>query len=406
MLFCSVLAVGTNACSGLLDVSLPGRITDESLNDPKLAPTLAASVVADAECAFDTYAVGAAFLSDQFLAASGALGARLWGTKHIPDGGYGQVCGQLGAYSPLHIARVLSENIRARLDQWTDAEAGIELAPLKAKVAVYGAYTYLFLGEGYCQMRLDASGTIITPAAVLAVAETKFTEALSLAQAADSADLMTLAYAGRARVRLDLGKNADATADADQVPAGWARFVTRDINDGTRFNSLWLFLTEGYSGSVAPEYRDLHVAGTPDPRVVVKAGPESGFGLPATGFDGTTPLYVVTNKNTSRSSPERLASSVEAQLIKAEALGGSEAIAIIDARRDALGLPHYPGATDPASVTALILDERNREFFMEGGQRINDLLRYHIPWKTGKDQYGDNYGPTTCLPLAKQEGGS
>jgi hypothetical protein len=131
------------------------------------------------------------------------------------------------------------------------------------------------------------------------------------------------------------------------------------------------------------------------------AGPD--VGLPPKAFDGVTDLYVVTNKNFSRADPMRLASYVEAQLIRAEALGGAQAVSIINARRDQLQLDEYTGPTDDASITALILDERNREFFMEGGQRYNDLLRYSIPWKVGNDQNGVPYGTTTCMPLPLSE---
>jgi hypothetical protein len=68
-----------------------------------------------------------------------------------------------------------------------------------------------------------------------------------------------------------------------------------------------------------------------------------------------------------------------------------------------LNLPPYTGPTDAASITALVLEERNREFFMEGGHRLNDLLRYSIPWKVGNDQNGAPYGPTTCMPLPETE---
>ena len=99
----------------------------------------------------------------------------------------------------------------------------------------------------------------------------------------------------------------------------------------------------------------------------------------------------------------RLASSIESELIRAEALLGGTAVGIVNGRRAQLGLPDYTGPTDSASVIALVLDERNREFFMEGGQRYNDLLRYNIPWKVGNDQNGNPYGPTTCMPLPLNE---
>jgi hypothetical protein len=84
-------------------------------------------------------------------------------------------------------------------------------------------------------------------------------------------------------------------------------------------------------------------------------------------------------------------------------LKGATAAGIINARRAQLQLPQYTGPTDDVSIMALVLDERNREFFMEGGQRYNDLLRFKIPWKLGNDQNGVPYGKTTCMPLPLNE---
>src|SRR5690606_25993805 len=193
-------------------------------------------------------------------------------------------------------------------------------------------------------------------------------------------ELLNLAYTGRARIRLDLGNKAGAAADAALVTPGFEFYATRGSDAQARYNDAYYAMSELGNASVAPEYRNLEINGAPDPRVEVAFGPD--VGLADIAFDGVTPLYVVTNKNFSRSDPMRVASYVEAQLIRAEALGGQEAVDIINARRNQLGLDPYTGGTDDASITALILDERNRELFMEGGHRLNDLLRYNIPWKT------------------------
>ncbi len=222
-----------------------------------------------------------------------------------------------------------------------------------------------------------------------------------MAPGAAQAELLNLAYVGRARVRLDRKNFAGAAADAALVAPGFEFMVTRSVDAQTRFNDAFLAMTEQRHSSVDPQYRSLTVGGVPDPRVQVAAGP--AVGMPAKAFDGVTDLYVITNKNFSRADPMRLASYIEAQLIRAEALGGTEAVDIINARRAQLQLPLYTGATDAASIQALVLDERNRELFMEGGHRHNDLLRFNIPWKVGNDQNGVPYGTTTCLPLPDAE---
>jgi len=399
----------TVGCKDILKVDLPGRIQTKLLDDPTAAPTLAGSVVADFECAYSNYVTSTATLSDEFLGASGNLQAEEWGTRKIIDTDVSNEQGQCGAgygaYTPLQVARFQADSILARLEGWTDEQAHVPLAPLRARVATYGAYTYTLLGEGFCAMRLNGEHAIHTPQEVLAMAEDKFTHALDLIAAmddgADKSALLNLASVGRARTRLDLGDAAGAESDAALVTPGFEFFVTRSVDAQTRLNTAWQQMVSIGNTSVATEYRHLTVGGVDDPRVPVAAGPDVGESAKA--FDGVTDLYVLTNKNFSGGDPMRLASYVEAQLIRAEVLGGSQAVTIINARRTQLSLPQYSGATDPASITALILDERNREFFMEGGQRYNDLLRYDIPWKVGNDQNGNPYGSTTCMPLPQSE---
>jgi hypothetical protein len=411
----AVLGLG---CSDILNVELPGKIPTELLNDPTAAPTLAASVVADFECGFSNYVNSTTTLSDQFLGASGNLNAKNWGTKKIYEDDTGNETtgcdGSFGAYTPLQTARFQANGIGTRLRGWTDSMAQVPLAPLRARVAVFGAYAHIFLGEGYCGMRFDQEMQIRTPQQVLAITEAKFDTALTLVNAISPVTrndtlqrdaLLNLVHVGRARVRLDRRDKPGAAADAALVTPGFEYFVTRSADADSRVNDAFFAMTESRHSSVDPQYRNLMVGGVVDPRVQVVTGPAAGASppLPAKAFDGVTDLYVVTNKNFSRSDPMRLASSIESELIRAEAALGATAVAIINARRTALGLPNYAGATDSASVTTLILNERNAEFFMEGGQRFNDLLRYSIPWKVGNDQNGNPYGTTTCMPLPLNE---
>ncbi len=403
------LALLAWGCSDILEVELPGRIPSELLNDPATASTQAASVVADFECAFSNYVSSTSTLSDQFLGASGNLNAKNWGTKKIYEDDTANETtgcdGSYGAYTPLQTARFQANDVGARLQGWTDAQANVPLAPLRARVAALGAYTYTLLGEGYCAMRFDREMQILTPQQVLAIAEAKFDTALTLVNAmsagAAQTELLNLVHVGRARVRLDRHDRAGAAADAALVTAGFEYVVTRSVDADTRWNDAWYAMAELGHTSVDPQYRNLTVGGTPDPRVQVAFGPT--VGMDTLAFDAVTQLYVVTNKNFSRADPMRLASSIESELVRAEAALGTTATGIINARRTQLGLPNYAGATDSASVTALILDERNREFFMEGGQRYNDLLRYNIPWKVGNDQNGNPYGTATCMPLPLNE---
>ena len=147
LLIASVLATFFAAgCSDILKVELPGRIPTDLLGDPITAPTLAASVVADFECAFSNYVASTSILSDQFLGASGNLSAKNWGTKKINEDDTSNeqtsCAGSLGAYTPLQTARFQADDILARLQGWTDAQSPVPLAPLRARVAAFGAYAF------------------------------------------------------------------------------------------------------------------------------------------------------------------------------------------------------------------------------------------------------------------------
>src|SRR5687767_2784629 len=214
------LPLGAGACNDILDVHVPGRVQEEALNDPALAPTIVASVIADFECAWNNYVAAAALISDEFIQASGNLNQRNWGSRRIvaddANMAQGSCRSQYGIYTTLQTARFQAEDAFVRLEKLTDAQVPnrpVFLATVKA----YAAYALLALGEGFCEMAIDG-GPLMTPTEVLQLAETRFTEAIALATAANNQDILNMALAGRARVRLDLGNHAGALADARLIP--------------------------------------------------------------------------------------------------------------------------------------------------------------------------------------------
>lgn len=427
-----LLAAATTGCdlSRILEVRLPGRVAESALEDPDLAKVLVNGVIADLECAWNTYSAAASHHSDEWIPASGNLNMRNWGQRKIraDDFGLGQgTCDfNYGVYLPLHTARFQAKDVFERLDRFDPAKVP-DKTKLQATVRAYGAFALVALGEGFCEATIDG-GPVLTPAKVLAEAEKWFSEAIDLATQAGDADILNMARVGRARVRVDLKKWSEVIPDASAVPPGYLKNVTRDTNRQRRWNYLFEYLVStagGFNrhGSVADHFRNLTVnsagehtrgSGTPDPRVRV-------FTNNALAFDFST-IHWTTDKYRSRSDPLPLATYKEAQLYLAEAyaqLGQlANAVAIIDARHAAAGLPAWAAGTTATKdqVIAHILDERARELFVEGGHRLNDMLRYrNTPFKipflgepgsihpNGVDQTGDTYGDTTCLPLPAVE---
>lgn len=416
-----MLALFTAACDvdSLLDVELPGVVPADALDNPSLIATLVESVISDFECAWDGYAAAAAVHSDEFIGASGNLLNKQWGTRQITSsngnlatGGCG---GTYGTYAPLHTARFQAEDVFRRLGT-VDATAVPDKVEFQATVRAYGAYALVGLGEGFCEMAIDG-GSLIQPAQVLDSAQAKFTEAIEFATEAGTSEILNLARAGRARVRLDREDFAGAIADAELIPSAFTAVATRDGSDSRRYNRHFEAVNDPNAdrhASIADDYRDVRFKGIKDPRIVA-----SFSGL--NSFDNVTPHWSHT-KTTGRDTGVPLASYKEAQLIIAEASARSgdlgRARQILAARHTAVGLPQYDAAelATEEQVIRVVIEERRRDLFVEGAWRLNDMLRfrgtpYEIPFlgepgsihPDGFDQTGQRYGTTTCLPLPDAE---
>ena len=413
------LSFTTSACSDILDVHVPGRVQEEALNDPALAATMVASVVADFECAWNNYVAAAALIGDEFIQASGNLNQRNWGSRRItadePTMAQGTCRTQYGIYTTLQTARFQADDAFKRLEKFTDAQV-TNRTLLMATVKAYGAYALLALGEGFCQMALDG-GPLMTPKEVLALAETRFTEAIALATTANNQDILNMALAGRARVRLDLGNFVGALADAKLIPATYVKNATRDETDTRRYDALCEHITcaTNRHATVAPNYRAVTWAGVPDPRVAVSTRNQLAF-------DNAQIHYFPTNKHTSRAFPVAITSFKEARLIVAEASARTNDLTtarqLINAMHTAAGIPGYDAGNTATQneVITQVIEERRREMFAEGGHRLNDHLRFAgtpfaIPFKgeagsihpTGVDATGIPYGDTKCFPLPTVE---
>ena len=399
LLFIACAALGLGACSEPLEVDFPGRIPTEQLDDPSLAPVLANSVLGDFECAFSNYTAASAFQSDEFETSNSNLPGRLWGERGISAADDWYVTYQCedtglawGLQRPLHTARFQAEQIFAKLDTWTDEQVANRTL-LKAQVRTYGAYSYVLFGETFCSVSFDG-GDEQPPSAALAIAETQFAEAIALAQQAGNADILNLARVGLARAKMNLKKWDEAAAAAQLVPSGYRRDVTRGADNSRRWNDINRSVAEVGGYIVADVYRTMN-----DPRVLVA---DAGRG----SFIPSNRLWITT-KYTTNASPIRLASYQEAQLILAEALieqnQVSEGMTVINAGRAAVGLGPLSAGTQ-AEARAHLIEERRKELSFEGGHRLNDLLRFDIPWKIGANVYtGNPYGVTTCWPYPLKE---
>ena len=376
------LCIMLGACD--LAVELPGDITAVELEQPEDLPLLVTSADGVFECAYQQYVLLSAQLIDEFNSGGSDGSYYIYDQREVTPAtaGYssnGCPGGQLsGLYTPLSQARWFADSNLARAQ-----EAGSQ--DLIARSAVAAGYAYTLFGEGFCSAAFDG-GPEQSPPQVLELAESRFSTAISSA----SGELLTLAYLGRARARLDMGDLAGAVSDAQQVPDGFVYYATRSPADGSRQNHLYGSNWIDRNIEVDVPFWNLEWQGVPDPRVeLVRTG--------NTGRNGLTP-EVLQTKYPDYGADIPVGRYTEALLIIAEAMGGQTAVDNINELHGRAGLP--PFASNAADeIMDHVYEERRRELFLEG-HRMNDMLRLNIPFPSGADPFNDRrYGNTTCFPL-------
>jgi hypothetical protein len=397
----ALLAGALSACDTerLLQVDAPSRVPAGLFDDPKQAALMVNSAASDFECALGSFVLIEGVISDEL--ADAQLGAAGWPyDRRDADTQTGGLYGtgscdsnQLpGLYTPLSTARWSAENAITKLQAWTDAQVP-DRTKLIATAALYDGFSYAALGMSMCQASFDLQAPI-DQKAMFAEAEKRFGVALDAATKANLPNVVNAALVGRARVRLFQGNLQGAADDATKVPKGFALNATAASDDNRRYNRVYAATTQYGFYTVETGARALTTEGAPDPRAAVAR-------TSTRAADAKSTIYGVT-KYSADESEIPIARYEEAQLILAEARGGAQAVAIVNALRDAAALPHYTGATDAESVKQLIIAERQRALFVEGFRNY-DIQRFKIPFSpapgTAYPNKGGTYGSTTCLPL-------
>jgi hypothetical protein len=422
-----VLTLSLSACDGLLDVEIPGQLAAEDITKPSLIGIMINSVQADFECAYSNYAAFVGLFTDEWMSASSFgpgpeavdKGEQVVAERGNVDCEESFMSSTSGHYLPLHVARVQGESVFEIISNHDDALVPNKSSVL-ATIQAYTGYALTALGESFCTMALD-EGPLMQPDAVLALAEGKFTSAITLA--GGDADIVNWATLGRARVRLTLGKTAEALTDAMSIPAGFVKNVTRGTSPARVVNTHWSGNTNGRFWTLDVSYLTGSVTGGLFRATggLMVSGVNGVTGLPETmvdtrlvgvdeevfGHDAQSPLWSTT-KYANADDPIPLATWEEAQLIMAEVQGGQDAVDAINRLRDAAPggpLPHFV-STVAAEIRAEWLEERRRILFGQGS-RLADILRYPEfdlpsglrPYKP-VNSYNELY---TCLPLPQEE---
>jgi hypothetical protein len=393
-------------CSDLLSVEAPSRIPAKELDSPAKAALRLNGVVANFECALGSFAVMSGLIGGELSDITQTAARWSYERRAVSpnDAIYAtNGCASLGLYTPLSTTRWQAEDVLAALERWSDAEVPERTAKI-ATAAAYAGYSHVLLGEAFCTgVLLDAElvpGGEVPRTALLERAVEKFTRAVEAARAAQNDDLLNMALVGRARAYLDLGKKGEAAADARLVPPGFVKVATASKIDSRRYNRVYSQNNDVWAVTVGSAYLDYRHMGVADPRIsLTNTGKESSDGY-------KTPIFVQ-NKYAGLDASIPIATGREAQLILAEAVGGEEAVGIINALHARVGLPPF-SSSDAAEIQAHLLEERRSELFLEG-HHLGDVIRHDLkltPAPNSAFRKGGSYGPegkNACLPLPNVE---
>lgn len=399
--------------SKVLQVQPANLIPADTLEQPANAALLVAGAASDFDCAYNSFVVVGALIGEEFEDALQTAARWPYDQRAVSasQSFYSQnSCTGGGVYTPLQSARGAASNIRTLMEGWTDVQVpGRQL--LIARAAAYEAWSQLLLSEAFCSTVFSSIsgetitwGTQITAAQARDSAITRFTQAITTAQAvggtvADSIRLFALV--GRARAYHDAGNMTSARADAALVPAGFVWNVTASGTTARRNNRVFQesnSVVNQQSSSVGVYYRTLN-----DPRVPVLNRNRVSNG---TGVAQWSQM-----KYTAVTASIPAATGTEMQLLIAEAdiaTNRPNTLAIIAASRTAGGQGAYTGTT-PAQDLAEIIDQRRRALFLTG-THWGDIIRYNLtlaPAAGSPTPWGQTFGPSTgnaqCLPLPEVE---
>jgi starch-binding outer membrane protein, SusD/RagB family len=424
-----------------LAVRDPDVANPNSLNDVTVLPTLRASTISDLQVSFgangeDGVINYGALLGDEFT----------WSETFPTRGEMDQ-----RNVNPINATlSVLYNNLqRARATADRTSAAYYKLAPTqiaKSEVQAIAAYTYILLGETFCNgvpvsdFDVNAGtfvlGTPQTTAQLFATALAKLDSALVGVDvaAAANASVVNLIRVGRGRALLNLNRPADAAAAVAAVPTNYRYLLFHSENTARQNNNVFnvslnfpRFSVSGNEGINGLRFR----LDSTDARVYAPRG--RGVALsPSVGADGTTPQFVVT-KYPSRSAPIIFADGVEARLIEAEnaARTGGAYVTILNTLRASAAtliltppgpstlltnppaVAALPALTAPATLNAQIdqvFQERAYWMFMTG-HRLGDMRRLikHLGrgaetvFPTGNYFKGGTYGVDVNFPVPFQE---
>lgn len=370
----AMLAASATACD--FDVTNPGPTPDSFLEKPEAHQAVAngaARQLFDAlnEIAYTTSAVTRELFPSGSTSSFGISRDQQTGILRYDD--------EHVSWTNLQEARYIAESGFVRFEEFSPT--GVTGYKPAAYAALWAGYANRLLGENFCEAVIDG-GSIEPSTVFLTRAEGWFTKAIEVSSGTASlSKVVQAATAGRASVRMHLGKWSEAVADADDIPTDFTFYAEYWDTQQDHYNRTY------FAGADQP-YRAVtawntvyqaYYTATADPRVPwVNTGQ---LGDASVGMIGARVPFYRQLKYPDRGSDILLSSGYEMRLIEAESQLKSgnwqQGLTLLNAHRVALGLDPWT-ATGATEAWTALKRERGIELWIEG-RRMGDLRR----WKEG-----------------------
>jgi hypothetical protein len=200
---------------GGCDVTNPGPVQDEFLNDPTTHEGLVRGAERNLLVASMRIFFASATVSREIFPGGDT-------NSHSPRLQYGALpSDEMNEYwDPTQQARFIAESALERF-----ADPGVTVDPeVEAQAHIWAGYANKLLGENFCDVVFDG-GPLEPPINALTRAEQNFTAAIAGAQTADQT---AAAYAGRAQARVQMNDWPGAISDAAMVPTDFVLGIDAD----------------------------------------------------------------------------------------------------------------------------------------------------------------------------------
>lgn len=240
---------------------------------------------------------------------------------------------------------------------------------------LWQGYSYRLLGENFCQAVIDG-GAAEPYSAFLERAEIAFTNALNQAQTLGNDEIASAAQAGRASVRRYLGDWTGAVSDAEQVPEDFDFGMPYNQVEQDQYNRIFEASADNpyRAHTVWQTYYEEYYEDYDDPRTPWGFDPDRPVGDAAVGDLGNVPWYFQL-KYDHPADPIRLSSGAEMILIRAEAelVDGNwqDAMILINDLRNDVGVTPWV-ANSLNEAWTYLKRERGIELWLEA-RRLGDL---------------------------------